>query len=75
MKQVGTVDLFYNYAGMVTDSRKLLSYSSRTEVFRRILANVVGNQVDRGQLPYNVASDLVAQVSYYGPYNLFFNRR
>jgi glucuronate isomerase len=74
LQQVTTVDLFYNLAGMVTDSRKLISYSSRTEMFRRTLANVVGRQVDRGRMPYNVASDLVAQVSYYGPKKLFFTK-
>jgi len=72
LQQVTTVDLFYNLAGMVTDSRKLMSYSSRSEMFRRTLANVVGRQVDRGRMPYNVAADLVAQVSYDGPKELFF---
>ena len=72
LQQVTNVDLFYNLAGMVTDSRKLMSYSSRTEMFRRTLANVVGRQVDRGRMPYQAASDLVAQVSYYGPKKLFF---
>src|SRR6056297_2089063 len=67
LQQVSNVDLFYNLAGMVTDSRKLMSYSSRTEMFRRTLANVVGRQVDRGRMPYSVAADLVAHVSYYGP--------
>lgn len=75
MQQVTTVDLFYNLAGMVTDSRKLMSYSSRTEMFRRTLANVVGRQVDRGRMPYNVAADLVAHVSYYGPKKLFFSEK
>lgn len=72
LQQVTNVDLFYNLAGMVTDSRKLMSYSSRTEMFRRTLANVVGRQVDRGRMPYSVAADLVAHVSYYGPKELFF---
>ena len=72
LKQVTTVDLFYNLAGMVTDSRKLMSYSSRTEMFRRTLANVVGNMVDKGQMPYNVAADLVNHLCYKGQYNLFF---
>lgn len=72
LQQVTNVDLFYNLAGMVTDSRKLMSYSSRTEMFRRTLANVVGRQVDRGRMPYSTAVDLVSHVSYYGPKKLFF---
>ena len=72
LQQVTNVDLFYNLAGMVTDSRKLMSYSSRSEMFRRTLANVVGRQVDRGRMPYSTAADLVKHVSYYGPKELFF---
>ena len=73
LQQVTNIDLFYNLAGMVTDSRKLMSYSSRTEMFRRTLANVVGRQVDRGRIPYSVAADLVSYVSYHGPKELFFS--
>jgi len=72
LNQVSNVDLFYNLAGMVTDSRKIFSYSSRTEMFRRTLANVIGCQVERGKIPRDVAYDLVAWVSYYGPKQLFF---
>lgn len=73
LEQVSTVDLFYNLAGMVTDSRKILSYSSRTEMFRRSLANVVANQVEKGKIPNDVAVDLVSWLSYFGPKKLFFS--
>ena len=68
---VGSVDLLANHAGMVSDSRKLLSFDSRFEMFRRTLANVVGRKVDRGQIPLDVAEDLVEQVAYQRPKELY----
>ncbi|MFW5787793.1 MAG: glucuronate isomerase, partial [Halanaerobiales bacterium] len=56
LKYVSTVDLLSNHAGMVSDSRKLMSYDSRNEVFRRVLSNVLGDMVKKGQMPYNCAA-------------------
>jgi len=58
---------------MVTDSRKLMSYGSRTEMFRRVLANVLGKMVNRGQVPMKIAEDLAKAVTYDRPKELFFN--
>ena len=74
LKYIGTVDLLANFAGMVTDSRKLISYGSRTEMFRRVLSNVLGNLVNRGQIPEQVAAELAAGLSYAQPLNLFFKK-
>jgi glucuronate isomerase len=65
LKYTASVDLLSNCAGMVSDSRKLLSYGSRTEMFRRILCNVVGEMVELGQIPLIVAQELVENVSYH----------
>jgi glucuronate isomerase len=67
LEYVGTVDLLANYAGMVSDSRKLISFGSRFEMFRRSLANTVGRQIERGQMPYDVGEDLVTRVAYDRP--------
>ena len=72
LKYVSTVDLLANYAGMVTDSRKLISFGSRTEMFRRTLCNVIGEMLQRGQIPEGPASDLVRSLSYHRPKELFF---
>ena len=72
LKYVSTIDLLSNHAGMVTDSRKLMSYDSRTEVFRRVLSNVLGNMINKGQMPYKNAADIAASISYFRPLNLFF---
>jgi len=71
LKYVGTVDLLSNYAGMVSDSRKLVSYGSRFEMFRRSLANAVGDMVERGQVPKPEAHDLVERMAYDRPKELF----
>ncbi|WP_436924417.1 glucuronate isomerase [Halosimplex amylolyticum] len=68
---VGSVDLLANHTGMVSDSRKLLSFDSRFEMFRRTLANVVGKKVERGQMPLDVAEDLVDHVAYERPKELY----
>ncbi len=72
LKYVATVDLLSNQAGMVTDSRKLLSYGSRTEMFRRVLCNVIGEMVEKGQMPIEPAKILVQKLSYERPLELFF---
>ncbi|MFW6306925.1 MAG: glucuronate isomerase, partial [Bacillota bacterium] len=72
LKYISTVDLLANFAGMVTDSRKLISYGSRTEMFRRVMCNTIGNMVERGQMPYSVASDLAVGLSYKQQEELFF---
>ena len=42
--------LLSRFIGMVTDSRSFLSFP-RHEYFRRILCNVVGNDIENGELP------------------------
>lgn len=71
LEYIGSVDLLANMAGMVSDSRKLLSYGSRNEMFRRTLCDVVGAYVDRGQMPVRVAEKLVTRLSYDRPRQLF----
>jgi len=71
LEYVGTVDLLANYGGMVSDSRKLMSFDSRFEMFRRSLANTVGSMVERGQIPEAVAEQLVQQVAYDRPAELW----
>jgi len=72
LKYVATVDLLSNQVGMVTDSRKLISYGSRTEMYRRALCDVTGAMVERGQMPLKVAQKLVSDLSYYRPLKYFF---
>ena len=72
LEYVATVDLLANTGGMVTDSRKLISFGSRTEMYRRILCSAVGEMVDRGQMPMEEAVELVRWMAYERPKSLFF---
>ena len=57
--------LLSRFVGMLTDSRSFLSYP-RHEYFRRILCNLIGNDVESGQLPCDmqVLGRLVENISY-----------
>lgn len=73
LEYIGSVDLLANFAGMVSDSRKILSYGSRFEMFRRVLSDVLAGCVNRGQMPLANAEALAMRMAYYGPkqfYNL-----
>lgn len=72
LEYVATVDLLANHAGMVTDSRKLMSFGSRTEMWRRSMCSVLGRMVDRGQVPLNAAGTLAVGLAYEQPKRLFF---
>ncbi|RRJ31468.1 glucuronate isomerase [Halocatena pleomorpha] len=67
LEYVSTVDLLANHGGMVSDSRKLLSFGSRFEMFRRSLADTAGSMVEQGQIPHDVAEDLVHNVAHDRP--------
>ncbi len=46
--------LLSRFVGMVTDSRSFMSYP-RHEYFRRVLCNLIGQEVERGELPNDEA--------------------
>ena len=71
LEYVGSVDVLMNMAGMVSDSRKVPFYGSRHEMFRRVLADVVGGMVERGQMPLHLAERLVSHLAYDRPKQLF----
>jgi len=50
MRALSNVGLLSRFVGMVTDSRSFLSYS-RHDFFRRVLCNVLGEDVRRGLIP------------------------
>ncbi len=66
LEYIASVDTLSNFAGMVSDSRKLLSYGSRFEMFRRVLADVLGNLVERGQAPLECVEPLAEKMAYSG---------
>lgn len=65
MNALSNLGLLSRFVGMLTDSRSFLSYS-RHDYFRRLLCNLLGNDVRRGHLPDDQAllSDLVKAISF-----------
>jgi glucuronate isomerase len=50
MNALSSLGLLSRFVGMLTDSRSFLSYP-RHEYFRRILCNLLGNDVENGEIP------------------------
>jgi glucuronate isomerase len=50
LNALSTQGLLSRFVGMVTDSRSFMSYP-RHEYFRRVLCNLLGQDVARGELP------------------------
>ena len=50
LNTLSNMGLISRFVGMLTDSRSFLSYS-RHEYFRRLLCNILGQDVRRGLLP------------------------
>ena len=50
LNDLSDLGLLSRFVGMLTDSRSFLSYP-RHEYFRRILCNVLGREVENGELP------------------------
>ena len=57
--------LLGNFVGMLTDSRSFLSYP-RHEYFRRVLCDLIGEWVVRGQVPedYDYLGQMVQDICY-----------
>jgi len=67
-KQINTLSnmgLLSRFVGMLTDSRSFLSFP-RHEYFRRILCNLIGNDIEQGILPNDTehAGKMVQDISY-----------
>ena len=67
----GSIDLLSNMTGMVSDSRKILSYGSRFELYRRTLAETLAAMTNRGQMPASVAKKLARRLAYERPKEFF----
>ncbi|MFM7400686.1 MAG: glucuronate isomerase, partial [Bacteroidota bacterium] len=74
-KQINTLSnmgLLSRFVGMLTDSRSFLSFP-RHEYFRRILCNLIGRDVTRGELPADkeLLGGMVQDICYYNARNYF----
>jgi glucuronate isomerase len=69
LSQLGMLSRF---VGMLTDSRSFLSYT-RHEYFRRILCNILSNDMAKGIIPrdFELVGRMVADISYNNAKNYF----
>ena len=65
LNALSNVGLLATFVGMTTDSRSFMSYP-RHEYFRRVLCNLLGQEVERGELPDDerLLGQLVEDVCY-----------
>ena len=72
MRTLATMGLLARFVGMTTDSRSFLSYP-RHEYFRRLLCQMLGEEVRRGRLPDDrkTLGTLVANISFFNARDYF----
>lgn len=65
LADLAALGILGKFVGMITDSRSFLSYP-RHEYFRRILCEMLGNLVEEGKYPCDIAflSQVVADISF-----------
>lgn len=72
IEALSQMGLLSQFVGMLTDSRSFLSYT-RHEYFRRLLCNILGEDIRRGRLPgdLDLVGQLVEDVCYHNARNYF----
>ena len=72
MNALSLLGLLSRFVGMLTDSRSFVSYP-RHEYFRRTLCNLLGKDVEKGELPADMAflGQMVEDISYNNAKNFF----
>jgi glucuronate isomerase len=65
MEALSQMGLLSRFVGMLTDSRSFLSYT-RHEYFRRILCNMLGNDMKAGLIPddFELVGRMVSDICY-----------
>ncbi len=72
IESLSNIGLLSRFVGMITDSRSFLSYT-RHEYFRRLLCNILGDEIERGVLPRDMKliGKMVRDISYDNAANYF----
>jgi glucuronate isomerase len=76
IQALSNLGLLSRFVGMLTDSRSFISYT-RHEYFRRTLCNILGTDVERGEIPADIGllGQMVENICFNNAYNYFkFNR-
>jgi glucuronate isomerase len=72
LNSLSNMGILSTFVGMLTDSRSFLSYP-RHEYFRRILCNLLGGEMENGQIPDDEKwiGKIVQDISYYNAKEYF----
>ena len=72
LNALSNMGLLSRFVGMVTDSRSFLSFP-RHEYFRRILCNLIGTDVEKGELPEDLPrlGQMIQDICYFNAKNYF----
>jgi len=72
IESLSQLGLLSQFVGMLTDSRSFLSYT-RHEYFRRLLCNILGDDIERGRLPNDLSlvGKMVEDISYHNAHRYF----
>jgi glucuronate isomerase len=73
MNALSLLGLLSRFVGMLTDSRSFLSYP-RHEYFRSVLCNLVGRDIENGEIPASEmdrVKQMIEDISYYNAKNYF----
>jgi len=72
LNALSTLGLLSRFVGMLTDSRSFLSFP-RHDYFRRVLCNILGDEITRGLLPHDISlvGPMVSDISYYNAKSYF----
>lgn len=72
IESLSQLGLLSQFVGMLTDSRSFLSYT-RHEYFRRLLCNILGNDIERGLLPsdFSLIGKMVEDICYHNARRYF----
>ncbi|MEO6329274.1 MAG: glucuronate isomerase [Ginsengibacter sp.] len=72
LNALSNIGLVGNFVGMITDSRSFLSFP-RHEYFRRILCNLFGEEMEKGELPNDIewTGKIIKNICYYNAKKYF----
>jgi glucuronate isomerase len=72
IEALSQMGLLSRFVGMLTDSRSFLSYT-RHEYFRRLLCNILGNDMAKGLIPddFDMVGRMVQDICYYNAKEYF----
>jgi glucuronate isomerase len=72
LNALSNVGLLSRFVGMLTDSRSFMSYP-RHEYFRRVLCNLLGQELENGDLPGDekLVGDMVRNICFGNAFRYF----